>query len=526
MKKRAALAAALVLCASQAWAYDNLQAGYSVQDKEPFYKMASSKLYAYSSFGSASLDKLERMDQASVHLINYYTADEMESILGEKFSTDYFAKQYEQMALLQRAELDVRTVPSPLVDMERYAAHENKNNLLPQQQLVLKEQLKKLKPIISVSKTGGRKAINISYLYKQNQDLVAVDTTLLSANDRLYMLSTITIDEQALAEKQSEDIGADTAQQNSSAAASKNGETTKAGMSSGKFSNKLSEALAKAMQVENVNPADIDKSKLKNFARAHNKFVKSFKTLTPVQAAASVSFTDATAQKTMTLPQDWFYGQIQFKEKEAAGTFTMAASLPTMQKIASELDYVGLFSILDTAPAHSTEAEPYIESETDADAAILSKEEQIALEAENAAYQVKLQAKAEEETRKVLRSFDSMLFTCSFKINDKDFQEMLAMPRTNQLETEFFLRQTFEDLKRFNSDYFTLRDYSYNLDFRQDKAAIDIHSEMDLMKDFSFTNFLRLTSLSNNVGSMLFYTHKSDAEPDAQIMKDIDKWQF
>lgn len=523
MKKSAALAAALVLCASQAWAYDNLQAGYSVQDKEPFYKMASSKLYAYSNFSSASLAKLERMDQASVHLINYYTADEMKSILGEKFSTDYFVKQYEKMALLQRSQLDVRTVPSLLVDMERYAAHENKNNLLPQQQLVLKEQLQKLKPIISVSKISGRNVINISYLYKQNQDLVAVDTSLLSANDRLYMLSTVTIDEQALAETQADDDAADVEQDNTSKTYSKNGKTTEAGMSSGKFSNKLSEALAKALQVENVNPDDIDKSKLKYFAQAHNKFVKGFKTLAPIDAAAPVSFTDATAQKTMTLPQDWFYGQIQFKEKEAAGTFTVAASLPTMQKIASELDYVGLFSILDTAPAHSTEIDTEAGTgDGAADVVILSQEEQ----AENAAYQAKLQAKAEEETRKILRSFDSMMFTCSFRINDKDFQEMLAMPRTNQLETEFFLQQSLENLKRYNNDYFSLKDYSYDLDFRQEKAVININSKISLLKDFEFTNFLRLASLSNNVGSMLFYTHKSDAAPDEQIMKDIDKWQF
>lgn len=508
MKKSAALAAALLLCASQAWAYDNLQAGYSVQDKEPFYKMASSKLYAYSSFGAASLDKLERMDQASVYLINYYTADEMASILGEKFSTDYFDKQYEQMALLQRAELDVRTVPSPLVDMERYAAHENKNNVVPLEQKLFKEQLQKLKPIISVSKISGRKAVNISYLYKQGDDLVAVDTSLLSANDRLYMLSTVTIDEQALAAKQPADNSADAEQENTAKTDSENGKTTEAGMSSGKFSNKLSEALAKAMQVENVNPADIDKSTLKNFAQAHNKLVKGFKTLTPIEAAAPVSFTDATAQKTIMLPQDWFYGQIQFKEKEAAGTFTMAASLPVMQKIANDFDYQGMFALFAADNASSDE----ISILTAVDKATNKYEP--------------LRNKAKEEARKVLEKFDSLLLTCSFKTNDKDFKEMLATPRTNQLETEFFLQQGLENLKRYNNDNFSLNDYSYDLDFRQEKAVINIISKVSLLQDFEFTNFLRLASLSNNVGSMLFYTRKSDAEPDEQIMKDIDKWQF
>ncbi|MDO4921080.1 MAG: hypothetical protein Q4E64_04550 [Phascolarctobacterium sp.] len=501
MKKSAALAAVFLLCASQAWAYDNLQAGYSVQDKEPFYKMVSSKLYAYSSFGAASVDKLERMNQASVYLINYYTADEMESILGEKFSTAYFDKQYEQMALLQRSELDVRTVPSPLVDMERYAAHENKNNVVPLEQKLFKDQLQKLKPIISVSKISSRKAVNISYLYKQGDGLVAVDTSLLSANDRLYMLSTVTIDEQALAKKQPTDNSADAEQEDTAKTDSKNGKTTEAGMSSGKFS----EALAKAMQVENVNPADIDKSTLKNFAKAHNKLVKSFKTMAPIEAAAPVSFTDATAQKTMTLPQDWFYGQIQFKEKEAAGTFTMAASLPVMQKIANDFDYQGMFALFAADNANSDEM------------SILT-----AVDKTTNKYEP-LRDKAKEEVRKVLNNLDALLLACSIKSKDEDFKHMLSM----SLDTELITRETLHQLQRFENDYFSLQKYSYGVSYKQGKAAyINIHSKINLLQDFAFDNLLRIAPVSDDTGSILFYLYKSDITPDEQITKDIDKWQF
>ena len=71
MKKSALLAAALVISASTAWAYDNPTAGFSVKDKQPFYKMESAKLYAFSSFGADELAKLEKKDRGSIHIVNY-----------------------------------------------------------------------------------------------------------------------------------------------------------------------------------------------------------------------------------------------------------------------------------------------------------------------------------------------------------------------------------------------------------------------------------------------------------------------
>ena len=71
MKKSALLAACLVLCTANAWAYENSAAGFSVKDGQPFYKMESTKLYAFSSFSTDEFNKLSDKRECSVHIVNY-----------------------------------------------------------------------------------------------------------------------------------------------------------------------------------------------------------------------------------------------------------------------------------------------------------------------------------------------------------------------------------------------------------------------------------------------------------------------
>ena len=67
MKKSAVVAIVLSMLTTQAWAYENLQAGYSVQDKNPYYKVESNKVYGFSNISATSLEKLEKIqDRKSV----------------------------------------------------------------------------------------------------------------------------------------------------------------------------------------------------------------------------------------------------------------------------------------------------------------------------------------------------------------------------------------------------------------------------------------------------------------------------
>lgn len=167
MKKITALAAVLVLCAAHASAYENSYAGYSVKDGQPYYKLEAKKVYAYTNISSKKVYQNEEdLKNTAVNIVNYYTAEDMEQILGEKFSTAYFDAEYEKLALLERSQLNPKTVPAPLLELDKYAEHDSNGNLTIQSK-VLKEKLEKLTPLIKTGKIAGKKAITISYLYKQ-----------------------------------------------------------------------------------------------------------------------------------------------------------------------------------------------------------------------------------------------------------------------------------------------------------------------------------------------------------------------
>ena len=99
MKKITVLAAVLVLCAAHASAYENSYAGYSVKDGQPYYKLEAKKVYAYTNISSKKVyQNEENLKNTAVNIVNYYTAEDMEQILGEKFSTAYFDAEYENFS--------------------------------------------------------------------------------------------------------------------------------------------------------------------------------------------------------------------------------------------------------------------------------------------------------------------------------------------------------------------------------------------------------------------------------------------
>lgn len=204
MKKGAALAAALVLCAGTAYAYENSYAGYSVKDGKPFYKLESKKAYAYTEMSSRDVASEDAVQKTAANIVNYYTAEDMTQILDADFSTAYFDAEWDKLAVLERSGLSLKTVPTPLLDLDKYAAYDHNGNVTIVSQ-VLKEKLAQLTPVIKLQKIGKQKVITISYLYKQGCEmLINIDTTLLSANDRLYMLTTVNSDHELYAPKKDE----------------------------------------------------------------------------------------------------------------------------------------------------------------------------------------------------------------------------------------------------------------------------------------------------------------------------------
>ncbi len=498
MKKSAILAAALVLCASSAYAYENSYAGYSVKDGDPYVRVETNKVYAFSTAQSIDIAKISKeaakdakkkdlnfssLDKyQGANSINYYTAEEMKEILGEDFSTAYFEAEYDKLALLERSQLNLKTVPTPLLDLEKYNAFENKGNLMIQNQ-ILKKKFEQLTPSIKLEKIAGKKAITISYLFKQMNRLVNVDTTLLSANDRLYILTNISYDSTLYAPKT---------------------EAKEDGNVKAKTKEQLKDTIAQALNIENVDSASVPVATMNKIAKQRAKLVKGVTFTVPTHAAKPLTFIDATMGKKIVLPDDWYYTQIKYQlGAKTNATITGAGSVPEMQAAANAMDVDG---ILNTVVDNFEQ----IDSDTP--------------QANKAAFD-KVGAKYLEEFSKAMQYVNSGFVTTSFKVEDEDWKEMLATPVSNQLTVNLMLRDGLKRLKGFANENFALHDYSYKLDFTREKANINIDADFMALKDYNFNSKLFL-GCKNDIASMMFFVKKDGFTPDSLLVEQINEWKF
>lgn len=491
MKKFTALAAALVFCVAHASAYENSYAGYSVKDGQPYYKLEAKKVYAYTNISSKKVYQNEEdLKNTAVNIVNYYTAEDMEQILGEKFSTAYFDAEYEKLALLERSQLNPKTVPAPLLELDKYAEHDSNGNLTIQSK-VLKEKLEKLTPLIKTGKIAGKKAITISYLYKQGDVLVKIDTSLVSANDRLYLLSTVNTDQDLYAPKKDEkdaDTDADIDDIDTDDEGDENDEAKSAASAK--------EEMEKALEVENVFVRDVPAETMQRFDKAHTDLLKGFKAFTPTSTPKAIGFTDAAAGKSVQLPDDWFYGQLNLKYKDK-GTFylTLASSLKEMQEVAANTDYDNIYSVF-------------------------------AIPASDPEYQQKFMDLYTSGMRNVLEHWNHLLVTVSVdNINDADAKELLATPVANRLAVESFINDGLQRLKGFGNDYFALKDYKTNFDFTQEKALIGINADTELLKDFAYNNKI-LLSCNQKAATAMLFIKKTDVETEKSLEQQVNEWHF
>ena len=500
MKKITALAAMLVLCAAHASAYENSYAGYSVKDGQPYYKLEAKKVYAYTNISSKKVYQDEEdLKHTAVNIVNYYTAEDMEQILGEKFSTAYFDAEYEKLALLERSQLNPKTVPAPLLELEKYAEHDSNGNLTIQSK-VLKEKLEKLTPLIKTGKIAGKKAITISYLYKQGDVLFKIDTSMVSANDRLYLLSTVNSDQDVYAPKKDEkaadadtDVDIDDIEDIDTDEA---GSEDKAAKTKPQDAASIKEEMEKALEVENVFVRDVPAETMQRFDKAHTDLLKGFKAFAPTSTPKAITYTDAAAGKSVQLPDDWFYGQLNLKYKDK-GTFylTLASSMKEMQEVAANTDYDSIYSVL---------AIPQADPE----------------------YQKKVTELYSSGARNVLQHWNHLLLTASVdNITDAEIKELLSTPVANRLAVESFISEGLQRMKGFSNDYFALKDYKTNFDFTQEKALIGISADTDLLKDFVYNNKI-LLSCNQKAATAMLFIKKTDVETEKSLEQQVNEWHF
>lgn len=519
MKKSAALGLVLVLCASQAWAYENSYAGYSVKDKNPAIKMESNKIYAFSGITAKSWDKLEKQDQGSVHIVNYYTAEEMSQILGEKFTTAYFNAQYDKLAVLKTAELDLQTVPLDLLNLKKYTDFEDKKGNLWHNKFA-QEQFSKISPTVRIDKFNGNKTITVSYLYKRNNSLVNAESTLVSKNDKMYILTTMSANTKVFTPKEEIADAQDNAIEDNAIGIIGGADGPTAIYSTAKMETDqialVDSAVQKALAIESISPTEVDTKVLEQFWKTHTKFVKNVKLFAATSKEHTLTYTDNITNKQMNLPKDWFYGQAQFDLDDEKGNFTIAGALPTIHKINNRIDCTGVLDMISEAKIVFAEAK---KNKDDANAQIRVAD-----------VSKKLQAKLLEESHKVLGEFDAGLFTASIKTKDQKLEGFTNdLTFTDKLALEQSIAKGLQRIQAMSNDKFALTSYNYNLDFSQDKASLDIDADVKLLNTFDFKDFFHLILVhekNDTIGSFLLYTYKDDFSQKEILSANIEKWKF
>lgn len=239
MKKTAVIFSLLLAFSGTALANDNSSVNLKDNNKN---------LVAVSISKDTSSKSEQAFPSEKVQQICSISTEDASKVCGEKFSTTYFNEQYEKLALLERCELSLKTVPLPIWNLDKYVEQGIK---LPYSELGI-DKLTDVKSFLAVDKLGKYKTITVSHLFKQNKKLYAFNTSLVSVDDNLYAVSTYDVNNKAFSAK--EDA-------------------------------KLEEVppIIKRMQekeeakIANVTPAELDTEVRKAIWEEHSKFVKKFK---------------------------------------------------------------------------------------------------------------------------------------------------------------------------------------------------------------------------------------------------------
>lgn len=490
--KKSALAAALALCAltGSAAAYENTFAGYAVKEKKPAITLQGQQLFFFSDV--SDLKKLETEEDFNFHGVVCCSAEDMEKVIGEKFTTAYFDEQYAQLEALQQGGLSLKTIPLPLLDMEKY---QNINGA--QRAAVLQKQLGvKLEPEITLVKAGKHKAINLQYLYKQAQLLVSLNNTLVSANDRLYCLISMSLEPQEEAPAAEAEAAADTATADAEAAGGEENALNK--MTVGEFK--------KLMQAQPLTEKELPPAAAARFRKSHAKFLKGFKTLVPAGEPAPLQYTDALAGKTVSLPDDWLYMKMNFAEKDVQANIFCALPYQMLEKMGAAERSVGWYDFLENA-GEDTPLE-------EAAASSVQNEEEA-------------KAKIKEMIAKQLENFDTMLVTVSARSKKDSFvSELTAQPEMTTMAAENFLRSGFKRLQTMGiNEYLKLDDYKYDINITAEKALVDIWVRATLLEQFGMDSKLRLAG-KDNTGLLLWQLQKTGADVYPQIEQAAEEYRF
>ncbi len=163
MKLLALLAAVILLLPGPVSAYTDRYAGYSIKEDNSTVAITAENFRGF-------IDT-----ENNFYAVSSYDAKEVKELIGENFSTKTFDREYEKLALMERSEISLKTVPLPLFDLNFYIDSLN---------LIEKPFYE---PDMRIDKLGKFKAVTLSYP-SQSDSSIIMHASFVSANDKLYII--------------------------------------------------------------------------------------------------------------------------------------------------------------------------------------------------------------------------------------------------------------------------------------------------------------------------------------------------
>lgn len=213
------------------------------------------------------------------------------------------------------------------------------------------------------------------------------------------------------------------------------------------------------------------------------KFLKKFKTIKPQPQRQPLSFSDKTAEYTVSLPDDWFYLQLKDDYNDQTVCFTAALPLDAMREVGAQaLDLVV----------------------TDLDSAITA-----AQEANN------------NDIKAVKADYYDVLrhgiLLCSVKMDDSRWtDELFANPNKTALET----RQMLEEFKTYLAEYqLDVKSYAYDVNVADRQGSFYVQTELSpLDTDFYYRLFAEGKVFDKTAVAALVYD-RTDADDESMAYK-------
>lgn len=427
MKSAALTLMLLIFGAFPAYAYTDKNAGFSINDHNPEAIVRSSNLYAFTDQNENSI---------AVHT---YTAAEVEALTGVKFSTDIFQQEYEKLALLQRSQLSLNTLPIQLLETAKYQQDEHK--------IFLSANTADQEASIRIDKLSKRPVITLCY--PANSENVLSYISFVSANDMLYIITFC--------------------------------------------SNNVSDG-------ENSVKADTD------IWQQYWQSLKTFKANQPVESEdKKLQYYDAINKKTVDLPADWVYAQVNFKDKYDQGCLTISLPLSTMRGVTKIIQQ-------DLNVKSIDDVQENVDAILASNVAIFASKEILQQE--------------KQTGRKIIDNLDETLVTASLKGRDCDWKEWFAQPEAAQIEFAAILEHSLQRLKFFNDEYFALNDYEYFTSVNSKKALLKLNSDISLYKECNFNTSAQICCIPKDKINFLLHLIKQDKQQQLNIADVQAVWQF